>query len=98
MNFVRSDQLFEIGPSTISIYSAISNEVVMVVQFLATDYEKALPNFVKILNVPFVALSEVANRNYKLNDTSCIIFLRSYTKFADDAWFKYCGLPTERSI
>lgn len=70
----------------------------MVVQFLATDYEKALPNFVKILDVPFVALSEVANRNYRLNDTSCIKFLRSYTKFADDAWFKYCGLPTERSI
>jgi hypothetical protein len=66
----------------------------MVVQYLATDYDKALPNFFRILDVPFVALSEVANINYKLNSANCIKFLHSNIQFADDAWFKTCGKPS----
>lgn len=67
-NFVRNDTLFNIGPSTISIYARISSDLTIAVQFLASDYIKALPNFFNSLDVPFVTVVEVAPLRYDLDE------------------------------
>ena len=70
--FVRGDQLYGMGELTISTYARVAPNVYLAVQYLLTDYERALPQFYQDLEVPFVALAEIRPKTWRPTKDNCI--------------------------
>jgi DNA primase catalytic subunit len=72
-HFARKQSLFNIEEPTISAYSKLEHlNVTLVIQYLNSDYERVLPKFTSILNVPFIFMSEVANEEFHIPQEDCL--------------------------
>jgi hypothetical protein len=61
-NFVRGDSLYNITPEyETTIYTFVNKNVTLVLSFANNMYVKALPSFVRQLNVPYVNVVEVGD-------------------------------------
>jgi hypothetical protein len=71
----------------------------LILQFKTSDYWLAMPKFVSLLEVPFIALAEVGPVSSKLNQSQCVIFSMTLLPgLLAENWLNFCGKPVTASV
>ena len=65
----------------ISTYAHLSPEIVLAVQFKASDYFKALPSYFEKLEVPFLTVAEVGPL---MSSRDCTVLSKDEINFSED--------------
>jgi len=58
-------------------WNRVSDSIALVLLYKTSDYSLALPNFIDELEVPYIAIAEVAPQTTGLKQTECVIFYRT---------------------